>query len=729
MAKNGAFGPCPIVFSVIVILVILVQFSLAVRISTENSDRAGVRSKVASTISGRVSRASSSSAKIALQDDDIFKVIAPKGELFGFRTTFFLPLRERLHQLKTNQREHFASNSEPEIKKEAQELIDSAEETDNPEESDTKRVVQYKKQQANEDCSDSVEDQDEVSSNRDEKGDSGESAPEFVPTKLHAQTRFTDKVTLYPYPYLEDPRLRENIIVDKGHTVYSEEGYEDLSYDHKDQEKNKENDESFANVKHRSPPRHRTKRTIEPLQEIKEIDPEEVIKTSTRGKSLENLSQKYPYYNMQRYKSSPMRYSENTQNIPNKTLGGTEFYDSRTLKCDEGELEVPSNSPVKLANNRRRKNNLGDEINCLEEKYFGSNPFDSPFFTDGKIEQPTSPFIVKRDVSQTSNVNAVIPEVILQRAASDPQLKVYFGVMETIKAALDDYDDTDDEFLKSNKKASIFQALARRPRSKYIEANAEMPLADEDLLTDENQNAPFTGNGKQDLWHARKPYTISKSDLSDHPMLSKEDYNRLLASIKELLKHQIRNLTRNKLTENNRRNDVILNHKYYDNHKSEYSEIASTTPVPDQLSKNIVNGQDENISNENDDQLNNINKKRGIVFIRNITTPSPVETSAPKHLEANVNSEEHLNLSTEKNVTPRSNEESLHKRSKYTLITKNESILHEESTEIQNDNKEKNKTTQKHEIHNVEHHANSRIDKFPTIIKDPLKRKYYFAEV
>lgn len=739
MAKNGAFGQRPVVCCVFVITVILVQTNLAIRIATRNSDGEVVHSKVVPSSSGRITRSPTSHTNINLENDDIFKAIAPRGELFGFRTNFFLPLRERLQKLKTEQRAHFTSNSEPDIEKEGEELIDSVEESESPEVSNTKNIIKYKDHEDDDEQGESVEDQDEVSSNRDEKEESSEAdhSP-FVPTLMHARTRYIDEAKLYPYPYLEDPRLRENIIVDKGHHVYTEEGYEDLSYDHKDHEKNNEHDESYDGARHRIPPKRRSKRTINPLEEIKEIDPDEVIKSNSKGKSKENLSDKYPYYNLPQYKFSAMRYSENIRNIPKKTFGGTEFYDSLTLKCDEGELEAPLNTSVKLANNRRRKNNLGDEINCLKAKYFGSNPFDSPFFTEDEVEQPTSPFIVKRDVSQTSNVNAVIPEVILQRAASDPQLKVYFGVMETIKAALDDYEDTDDEFLKSNKKASIFQALARRPRSKYIEANAEMPLADDDLLTDENQNPPYSGSGKQDLWHAGKPYTISKSDISEQPMLSKEEYNRLLASIKELLKHQIRNLTRNKVVESNRRNDVISNHNYYDNHRSEYSDVATTTANPDLTTKNIINDKNEiKLNSSSTEVILNTAKKRGIVFIRNVTTPSPVVVKttprlAVNQIEFNKNTEEReetLVSDKESDVPSRTNDDTLQRRSKYTFITKNESIIHQESTEIQNDNNENNKTTEKHEVHNIEHHANSRIDKFPTIIKDPLKRKYYFAEI
>lgn len=65
---------------------------------------------------------------------------------------------------------------------------------------------------------------------------------DFVPTKTYAQIRKTDNVQYLPLKQ-DEPRLKEEISDSKIQTVYTEEGYEDLAYDHAGHEKSAETDE------------------------------------------------------------------------------------------------------------------------------------------------------------------------------------------------------------------------------------------------------------------------------------------------------------------------------------------------------------------------------------------------------------------------------------------------------------------------------------------------------
>ncbi|KPI98089.1 hypothetical protein RR46_11210 [Papilio xuthus] len=141
---------------------------------------------------------------------------------------------------------------------------------------------------------------------------------------------------------------------------------------------------------------------------------EELRKTSenkTQVGKLDHKSTKYPYYHQNLEvinKDSPLRYAENFKNIPKKTKGGTEFYDSRKqYECPEVDDNVDP-VPEKLkkgghpddnneddddqsfneSDKKPRLKGLGDKIDCFKVKYFGENPLDSPFFEEELISDP-----------------------------------------------------------------------------------------------------------------------------------------------------------------------------------------------------------------------------------------------------------------------------------------------------------------------------------------------------
>ncbi|XP_050299191.1 uncharacterized protein LOC126738056 isoform X2 [Anthonomus grandis grandis] len=134
--------------------------------------------------------------------------------------------------------------------------------------------------------------------------------------------------------------------------------------------------------------------------------------------------EKYPYYLLPDLnENSPLRYAENFDNVPKKTEGELTFY----KLADQHECpEIPQNidpvpEHVKSAHLKKGENEeslgtedseegddeeeesvvdkkqpatpktprikLGDKIDCLKARYFGDNPFDSPFFKEETVGQ------------------------------------------------------------------------------------------------------------------------------------------------------------------------------------------------------------------------------------------------------------------------------------------------------------------------------------------------------
>ncbi|XP_046602632.1 uncharacterized protein LOC124296619 [Neodiprion lecontei] len=135
---------------------------------------------------------------------------------------------------------------------------------------------------------------------------------------------------------------------------------------------------------------------LDEIQDVNEI----VNYPTTTVASIDH--QKYPFYKNSKVSSlSPLQYIINPEQIPRKTFGGMEFYDSRDryVECEgvdpsldevlpEEEEPVPNRGPKE---NLPRLRGLGDKLDCYKAKYFGQNPFDSPLFFEKQITQPTRP--------------------------------------------------------------------------------------------------------------------------------------------------------------------------------------------------------------------------------------------------------------------------------------------------------------------------------------------------
>ncbi|KAF5288317.1 hypothetical protein FQR65_LT12051 [Abscondita terminalis] len=247
----------------------------------------------------------------------------------------------------------------------------------------------------------------------------------FVPKQLLAQTRRISRDQFLPVESLE-PHLRETVKDTKVHIEYTEEGYEDIGYDHADEEVQKESDENYNSE---TTDRTRT-REIDIEKEFnnyeKNYEDEGVDETpKTLDKSIRNprftkndqinTIEKYPhYYDEILDQKSALRYGTNTNNILKKVHGDLSFYKhTGAFKCNEIPINVNplpngthSNATSILPG--PRLTDLGEKVKCLAEKYFGANPFDNPLFAETNIETP-QPFLNlrRRKRSLTSDAQLI----------------------------------------------------------------------------------------------------------------------------------------------------------------------------------------------------------------------------------------------------------------------------------------------------------------------------------
>ncbi|XP_049826765.1 uncharacterized protein LOC126266565 [Aethina tumida] len=265
----------------------------------------------------------------------------------------------------------------------------------------------------------------EYSNDEDDESDEDveETSESFVPTKFYAKVRRNDNYEHLPYD--ENDRLKKVVKESKIHTIYTEKGFEDEAYDHGDEEKNGENGQSSSeHLVEREPKPNNTLQIIK-IDNLKDAIKEphiieiEKLKTSNSTKRRkryvdDEVTEKYPYYNDKNVnKDSPLRYAENLENIPLKSQDDMAFYNQATkrIKCQENlpiedvkdQNKTVGNYTVEIPNEvAKNGSDLGNQIDCFKNKYFGDNPLDSPFFNEPTVEPISEDFFKELRFEQIS---------------------------------------------------------------------------------------------------------------------------------------------------------------------------------------------------------------------------------------------------------------------------------------------------------------------------------------
>lgn len=192
----------------------------------------------------------------------------------------------------------------------------------------------------------------------------------------------------------ESPRITEEVINAEIKSRFEDDDDDD------DDEESTDNEEGDSLEKERA--------KIE--VEVPDFNFTEVIDSNERHRGIETRSreaetldpEKYPFYADSKVsRSSALKYITNPRQVPRKTLGGTEFYDSRDryLECADVEPDlkkvVPEEEEPDPDREQRgdqvRLRGLGEKLDCFRAKYFDENPLDNPLFMEKQVGEPRIP--------------------------------------------------------------------------------------------------------------------------------------------------------------------------------------------------------------------------------------------------------------------------------------------------------------------------------------------------
>lgn len=143
---------------------------------------------------------------------------------------------------------------------------------------------------------------------------------------------------------------------------------------------------------------------------------------------LQSLTEKYPF--QQILTNTALRYAENPMSFPRS--GKTYYSLKRKRKCENISWNL--NREVPLNNNKsvdtKRFNSLGEKIDCLKKRHFDEDPFDNPLFNEEFVSQSTD----FHDKGNTKNINSKILGALDH--ASNPSVNVYHDVRNNIRLAI-----------------------------------------------------------------------------------------------------------------------------------------------------------------------------------------------------------------------------------------------------------------------------------------------------
>ncbi|GJQ80102.1 hypothetical protein Trydic_g19384 [Trypoxylus dichotomus] len=142
-----------------------------------------------------------------------------------------------------------------------------------------------------------------------------------------------------------------------------------------------------------------------------------MLSKSRKRRSLQIDAKKYPHYASKEVDPlSSLRYAENSENIPKKSIGSMSFYRrADKIECPEltdvdplpetvKNTESSNSSEITTPNPKLGK--IGDQIDCLKARYFGHDPLDNPLFKEESVEEPSTFFKLDNDeeLGQTNDI-------------------------------------------------------------------------------------------------------------------------------------------------------------------------------------------------------------------------------------------------------------------------------------------------------------------------------------
>lgn len=310
------------------------------------------------------------------------------------------------------------------------------------------------------------------------------------PINYYSQVRKNEQVKHQPAP-INDLRVQEKISTKKSNIVYSEQGYNDKSYDHgrftklyevhqryrrdaaKPNTASEDNDEYEANIEILPIPlaldkvkstshlngdelltyiqdliKNSSKYLPDALNQDDDdntfssllLNPAEIKKlfalpnaTDSHPEATESRSptKKYPFLN--HTPATALRYAENVHNFP---TSADSYYGSKNLlPCDEVEPNLQTfDESQHLQNrnkNRKRLKKLGKKIECLKRRHFDENPLDNPLFGEENIP---SNVINISFVGNKGQINSKLLRSLDH--ALNPSVNVYDDVISNIRSAI-----------------------------------------------------------------------------------------------------------------------------------------------------------------------------------------------------------------------------------------------------------------------------------------------------
>lgn len=305
----------------------------------------------------------------------------------------------------------------------------------------------------------------------------------FVPSRMLSTVRGTK--ILVRKPRKGKKPYRGKVSESGGHMVYTEDGFEDANYDHGTHHKN-----------HEYLKRMRRSTNYDKLRGQELIDHLETLIRNVSdylnsSEIVPNTDKKYPLYNSsnENIGNSVIKYSEYAKPVVDNKHS-SELYESKTKECEE--IEEPDFSNAGNYNDtnqpKKRLGKLGDNLKCLKEKLFGSDPLDNPLFNEENITEPKAKNVLGSSVNAADGISVVYTDVMdnIKKNAFNENQRIFsnYDVTENFAVGTINTQHKPDIELNINDELNTSEQYPEKPvRSKYSSVYKKLSQVSESPLT------------------------------------------------------------------------------------------------------------------------------------------------------------------------------------------------------------------------------------------------------